>query len=417
MIPKILVLGWSLPGSRDGGGVVRNEILKRYPKDRYVCFGIEAPNSWHGEGDIPESIQNVPCLIGPLVLHPRIRGIRFIMPLFRAIGYCCFAPWRVQQAVGFGRRHNVELVWAELQYDVIMIAQKVAEGLGVPFVGTVWDDPKGWFIDTGHDWASRFFLRRRFRNALLQARHLSTAGEAMQRTYEKEYGVRSVILRYGLNTAISPSKTKRGDEDILIGFVGSAYGRDAWESFLTAVAQLNESKKFPPIRIRTLGGKFPYRRDGVEIEERGWRPEESMLQEIAETDFCYLPYWFESKKRRHVELSFPNKFETYVAAGRPVFFHGPAYAGVAEIIRQYGVGLCVHSLCLEEIGLALEKMITDSFLRESFSRAALSAFHLEFNAKVMMKNFAELIGVKPEILLGGEWKDKAVPSFVSSHEQ
>ena len=380
---------------------MREEILKRYPKDRYICFGTFPSNHGNGVGRIPESIQNVPCLIGPLVPRLRMRGSRFYIPLLRFIGFRLVAPWRIRQIVEFGKRHKVDLVWAELYGDAVLLAQKVAKGIGVPFVATVWDDPEGWFQEFRYDLFSRRLLKRRFRAALCKAHSISTAGEAMQRTYEREYGVRSVILRYGFRRQVLFHEKKKEDGQISIGFVGSPYGRDAWESFLSAVAHLNNSRRFPIIRIQVFGGeKFPYSHNGVEIEDRGWQPEELMLQEIAETDFCYLPYWFDPRKRRHVELSFPNKFETYLAAGRPVFFHGPAYAGVAETIKQHSVGLCVHSLCPEEIGSTLEKMIVDSSLRESFNRAALSAFHSEFNEKVMMKNFAELIGVEPELFLG-----------------
>jgi glycosyltransferase involved in cell wall biosynthesis len=99
-----------------------------------------------------------------------------------------------------------------------------------------------------------------------------------------------------------------------------------------------------------------------------------------------------------VELSFPNKFETYLAAGRPVLFHGPHYAGVAEAVRQHNVGLCVHSLQEEEIAGALRLLITDRSLLESLSRAALAAFEAEFNARTMLRQFAELIGVDPHLL-------------------
>ena len=42
-LPKLLVLSTSLPGSRHGGGVVQDEILRRYPRDRYVCFATRPP--------------------------------------------------------------------------------------------------------------------------------------------------------------------------------------------------------------------------------------------------------------------------------------------------------------------------------------------------------------------------------------
>jgi glycosyltransferase involved in cell wall biosynthesis len=397
-LPKLLVLGSSLPGSRDGGGVVRDEILKRYPRDQYVCFSVNPLGSLAKTRELPESLRNVPCLIAPLAPHPRLRGARFYMPLVRALGFYLAAPYRIQQAVSFGRRHGVEMVWAEFQVDVLVIAQKVAAGLGVPLVGTVWDDPEAWL--EVYDKFSRRLLQRRFREALQGARHLSTAGEAMQKAYEKEYGVKSVILRHGFETPVFPGEHCRDHNEIVIGFVGSPYGRDAWTAFLSAVAHLNSSGRLPQIRLRVFGGgEFPYRRDGVQIDFRGWQPQDVLLSEIAQTDFCYLQYWFEPHKRQHAALSFPNKFETYLAAGRPVLFHGPAYAGIARTIVQYGVGPSVHSLDEAEIGAALKQLILDAPLREKFSRASLAAFESEFNADKMMSNFAALIGVDPELLL------------------
>jgi glycosyltransferase involved in cell wall biosynthesis len=397
-LPKILVLGNSLPGSRDGGGVVRDEVLKRYPKDRYVCAAIEHSEGWRTEDGVPGSVEGIPCILCPLVPRLSLRGARFYMPLLRFIGFRLVAPWRIRQIVKFGKRHRVDLVWAELQYDALLIAQKVAEGLGVPFVGTIWDDPEGWLRDLGYHRSYHKLIQVRFRDALKAARYLSTAGEAMQKAYEQEYGVKSVILRHGFEKPVLSSKGRKQNDDIVIGFVGSLYGRDAWEAFLSAIARMNESGRFPQIKIRIFGSSnFPYDQNGVQIEQKGWQPAELMLQEIAETDFCYLPYWFEPKKRRHVELSFPNKFETYIATGRPIFYHGPDYAGIVETIKQYGVGLCVHSLELQEIGLALKKMIKDYSLRESFSQAAINAFHKEFNANIMIRNYAELIGADSRI--------------------
>lgn len=399
-LPKLLVLGNSLPGSRDGGGVVKDEILRRYPKDRYICFAIESPQDCKCGEVKPESLEGIPCLIGPIVSRLRLRGARFYMPLLRFIGFRFIAPWRIQQIVKFGKHHGVDLVWAELQYDAVILAQKVAEGLGVPFVGTVWDDPEGWFSDMGYDRLSQRIVKHRFVSALHTARNLSTAGEAMQRAYKKEYGVQSVILRHGFERPVLSLNKSKLNNDIVVGFVGSIYGRDAWDAFFSAIARMNNSRKFSPIRVRVFGGSnFRFKHDGVSIETRGWQPAEVMLREIAETDFCYLPYWFEPKKRRHVELSFPNKFETYLAAGRPVLFHGPEYAGIAETIKEYGVGLCVHSLDPEEITLALENMIKDSLLGKSLSKAAILAFHKEFNTSVMLKNFAELIDIDSNFYL------------------
>ncbi len=396
-LPKLLVIGSSFAGARHGGGVVKDEVLRRYPKDRYVCFATEPLE----EQEEPDSLRGVPHLVGPLVPRLRMRGARFYMPALHAIGFGCIAPLRIRQVVAFGRRYGVELVWAELFGDAVVLAKEVADGLGVPFVGTIWDDPEVWLPYGGYDRFFRQLLWRRFREALRAARHLSTAGEAMQRAYKEKYGVDSVILRHGFATPALSQKNRRNDDEIIIGFVGSSYGRDAWMAFLSAIAQLNASGKYPRIRLRVFSGQFPYQHEGLRIEVKGWQPaDQKLLNEVAKTDFCYLPYSFESAKRWRAELSFPNKFETYIAAGRPVFFHGPEYAGIAETIREYGVGLCVHSLKQDEIISTLERLIVDTSLRASYSRAATAAFHSEFNAGAMFRQFAELIGVDPRMLCG-----------------
>lgn len=398
--PKLLIFGYKLPGSRDGGGFVKEEILKEYPKEKYICFAVNPYDPDNPSDELPSSLRNIPFMIGPLVLRMKFRGSRFFMPFIRAIGFYIIAPWRVRQMVKFGRKHKVDLIWAELYGDAVLLPKKVSKKLGIPFVGTVWDDPEGWLQDFGYDRFSIWLLRRRFRQALQSARNISTAGEAMQRVYEDEYGVKSVILRHGFKEFYPSKKIRKNDKRIVIGFVGSAYGRDAWTAFLEAVAVMNASGKYPELCIKIFGSnQFPYRKEGVKIISRGWQPSDVMLEELSETDFCYLPYWFNPKKRKHAELSFPNKFETYMAAGCPVIFHGPEYAGITETIGKYGVGLCLHSKDEDQIVSAIKEMIEDRALRKKFERSVGDAFYAEFNHDMMMMNFNRLIGIAPSFSL------------------
>jgi glycosyltransferase involved in cell wall biosynthesis len=317
----------------------------------------------------------------------------------RALGFFLVTPWRVRQLVAFGRRHGVELVWAEFMGESLLLAARVAKGLGVPLVGTIWDDPEGWLADANYDFLSRRLLLLRFREALQAARKVSTVSEAMQAEYRRRYGLESVILRYGHDPmdAIFPPE-RRNLENTLVGFAGNIYGEDAWRSFLAACARINAEGQLPPLKIKIFGSEgFPYPHPGVEVICEGWLPRKEFLRRLAATDFCYLPYWFTPEKRLHAWLSFPTKLTTYLAAGRPVLYHGPEYASITQTIRQYGIGLRVCSLDLKEIVSALKRLILDSPVRNTFSMAAIAAFYKEFNADKMMNNFADLLGITPDI--------------------
>ncbi len=398
-VPKLMVLSTSLPGTRHGGGVVQDAILRAYPRDRYVCVSMKPP-AWGPNPELtPPSLKGVPYLLASVTPEPRWRGARFTLPFLRVVGFTLAAPFRVRQAVAFGRRHGVDLVWAELQAESLLLAAKVAAGLKVPLVGHIWDDADGWLMDGGYDPFCRRLLLVRYREALHAALRISTVSEAMQADYRRRYHLTSSILRHGHEAAAgvaAPEQRRR--EDVLVGFAGNVYGEDAWRSFLAACARINAEGRLPPIKIMVFGSEgFPYPHPGVEVILAGWLPEDAMLRRLAATDFCYLPYWFTPEKRRHAEFSFPTKFTTYLAAGRPVLYHGPAYAGITRTIRQYSLGTLVCSLDLEEVVSSLDKFIADAAGRQACSRAASAAFQTEFNGDKMRGNFAELIGVSPAI--------------------
>jgi glycosyltransferase involved in cell wall biosynthesis len=393
-VPKLLVISTSLPGTRHGGGVIQDAILACYPRGRYVCVSLRAPTGVTRPEQYLPSLNGVPCLAVPVVPEPHWRGARFYLPLVRTLGFFLGSPWRVRQVEDFGTRHRVELIWAEFQGESLLLAARVAARLKVPLVGTIWDDPEGWLADGRYDFLSRRFLQLRFREALQAARKVSTVSEAMQAEYRRLYGLESVILRYGHDPGEPPGvPPDRNPEAIVVGFCGNIYGEDAWRGFLTACARLNAEGRLPPVKIQVFGNEgFPYPYPGVEVTCQGWLPIREMLRGLAATDFCYLPYWFTPKKRRHAELSFPTKLTTYLAAGRPVLYHGPAYAWAAQVMRDWRLGPSVHSLCPDDICRIIKGLVDKESLRELFSQAAREAFAKEFNARVMQANFVRLIG-------------------------
>jgi hypothetical protein len=393
--PKLLVLSSSLPGTRHGGGVIQDAILGFYPRGRYVCVSLRAPKWETRPEETPPSLNGVPCLAVPVVPEPRWRGARFYLPLVRTLGFFLVSPWRVRQVAEFSKRHGVDLIWAEFQGESLLLAAGVAARLKVPLVGTIWDDPEGWLADGRYDFLSRRLLLLRFRGALKAARKVSTVSEAMQAEYRRLYGLESVILRYGHDLGAEDGVPEdRNPEATLVGFCGNIYGEDAWRCFLTACARMNAEGRLPPVKIQIFGNdRFPYPHPGVDVTCQGWLPLREMLRKLAATHFCYLPSWFTPEKRRHAELSFPTKLTTYLATRRPVLYHGPAYAWAAQVIRDWRLGISVHSLCPDDICRESKPLMIAESLLQRFSQAAREAFEKEFNARVMQANFARLTGI------------------------
>ena len=387
---KYLLINSSLPGEKTGGGVVKDETLQSLPKGSYVCFALIPLKLNPGE-ELPESLKGVPVLTKPLYPSLKLKGARFYLPFIRFIGLRIVSKIRIGQIVRFGKKHKVNFIWGEFQGDSVVLVESVSKKLNIPFAGTVWDDPEGWLDDGGYDKLSKIYLWKKFKSALINAEHISTAGEAMQSEYKKKYGVNSVILRHGFDTNLKIN-LKHGSEDsyIKIGFAGSVYARQTWAAFLDSVALLNINNE-KKIKIIAYGNyNFPIHHSSVLIENRGRIPIEEVLNGIAETDFCYLPYWFEEKKRRHCELSFPNKFETYIAAGKPIFYHGPEYAGIKYTIEKYRVGINVHTLDTALICKTLSDFIVNSSSRKQLGNNARNAFISEFNKQKMIMNFHSL---------------------------
>jgi hypothetical protein len=220
----------------------------------------------------------------------------------------------------------------------------------------------------------------------------------MQAEYRRLYGLESILLRYGHDLMDAPgTPADRHPETVVVGFCGNVYGEDAWRGFLTACARINAKGRLPPVKILIFGSTtFPYPHPGVEVTCRGWLPVREMLRGLAAADFCYLPYWFAPEKRRHAELSFPTKLTTYLAAGRPVLYHGPAYAGASQLMATWRLGVRVHNLASAGLEAAVERLARDRQLQKTCHQAATAAFRQEFNSTVMQGNFARLIGVDPQ---------------------
>ena len=119
---------------------------------------------------------------------------------------------------------------------------------------------------------------------------------------------------------------------------------------------------------------------------------------LSGCDVCYVPYWFDDAFRAGVELSFPNKMSLYLAAGRPVLFHGPERSTPTRFLERWPVGIACHSLDPRAIADALTVAATDADFHERAAAAIPQALRAELGLHVFRRRFAEFVGVDESVL-------------------
>ena len=137
----------------------------------------------------------------------------------------------------------------------------------------------------------------------------------------------------------------------------------------------------------------------MHIEYLGWRSVEETVELMSQVDVTYLPYWFDKAYGLSVRLCFPNRLATYLAAGRPVLFHGPEDSSPARFLRRFPAGLCCHSLEEAKIIDSLRRLIIDREFYALATQACQAAREQELDLRVFRRRFAALIGIEEDELL------------------
>jgi hypothetical protein len=402
-VPRVLLLTGTAPGSQGIGGIFLRDLCLAYPKENICCFSVIHKNLYSTSRDLgwlPISYE----------LRPRLLGIqRFGNRFARLSGFFLrqhamsgVLPVLAKRVAQFGRQHGVEMVWAVLNDPALFgVTRRVVSMLEVRLATTIWDPPESLLVNLGADRRFHRNAMHEFRKVLLMSERCGVASEAMGEEYRKRYGIEAVVLIHGIhpNMKKPPAKELMNSKEFTIGFAGSLYAFHEWQALISALSKTSWQIEGRDVIIRFLGAKAPPGlHNGMPIEYLGWRSVEETIELMSKVDIAYLPYWFDESHSLSVRLCFPNKLSTYLAAGRPVFFHGPRDSSPARFFSRFPVGLCCHSLEEGEIVKALRRFVTDKEFYALAAQAGQVAFDTEINLHVFRRQFASLIGIAEEQL-------------------
>ena len=397
---KILLLTDLPPCEEYTAGLVLSAMARFVPAGSLCCFAVVNPT-------IPVRIS--PEFSGlPIEFHrkpnenwtwvPRRRPFGRGANAFVNAGERLTNAWSVNplidKAVAFAHAQGVDRIWAVLEgQTMIRMAEPVAERLGVPLHTHVWDPFSWWATANGLDPRTTNSVQAMLDRAVSRSKAVATASQPMADLYTERFGARAlpVIASHPGGLAKTPPPKISSDGKLLIGMAGQFYAAAEWLSLLEAMRAANWTIAGREVHIVVMGPQRPPQMDERHITFLGWKTQAQAAEILSCCDLLYCPYPFNPAMREVSEFSFPSKLVLYLAAGRPIVFHGPDYSAPAAYVRRNECGLVADRLFPSAVYNAFERLITTPELYESSAESSKRAFAQDFTLISMQRAFSQFL--------------------------
>jgi glycosyltransferase involved in cell wall biosynthesis len=301
------------------------------------------------------------------------------------------------KAITFGKKFGAEAVWCVLEgQTLIRLARRVAKGLGVPLLTQVWDPPYWWLREHRVDRLTRNLVLKEFSLALRESACCAAASWAMAEQYAADFGTKTipVIPSLDASLALPPAVKIHENSELIIGLAGQIYSFQEWNALIAALDSVDWKIADREVKIRLLGRNAHLNTNGkMRVEFFGWSSQVDTIQLMSEADILYCPYWFDPGFESEARLSFPSKLTTYLAAGRPVLFHGPSYASPDIFLQNNNAGICCNTLDKDGIIACITRLISEDGLYARLARNGSVAFQSHLTLESMKENFFRFLEI------------------------
>jgi len=400
---RILLLTDVPPTRKLTAGLVLDRLCRFLPPGAVACFAVVNPSidtelTDDLRGVIPIHYVDKPKEDG-LNQFARWPWLKPVAQWLRGLHDRHVAvPRLVEKAAQFGRTHKVDAVWVTLQgQTMIHMAKPLAERLGVPLFTLVWDPLSWWLKSNAAEPATARAAQKAFDEAILASRAVATASWAMTEEYNRRYRGFSVPVIASLDASVarSPPPRPHREGELVIGMAGQFYALNEWEQVVSAFNACNWRIAGRDVKLRLAGHYAPPSNiPPGKLETLGWLSQPDLVQHLSECDLLYCPYPFDPAMDEVSRLSFPSKLVAYLAAGRPVIFHGPKSASPARYVVQHGAGLITENVFASSVYNVVERLAKDSELYARCAENATRAFMQDFTFERMRECFFEFLRIE-----------------------
>ncbi|WP_143543672.1 glycosyltransferase family 4 protein [Rhodopirellula sp. MGV] len=270
---------------------------------------------------------------------------------------------QLQHINTFIRQRDPEQLWVVLNsIGMIDLASMISDSFPGTLITQVWDDPIHLCKQRQIDRFNRSRTLSRFRQLLQRSSRIGVICEEAASSYEGQTNAAMHIVRHGLpGKSVGPRLESDHPGEFHIGFSGSLYAKDAWQSLHRALDSIDWQLAGRQVVLVVTGSQVQFRsKSTAKCLFYGWRNQDDLQRLLGSCDCLYLPQPFSAGQVELAKLSFPTKLSSYVATGRPVFVHSPQYSSVSRFCEEHSMGVVCQSLAPESVVSQLQSLACDS---------------------------------------------------------
>jgi len=324
---------------------------------------LERPNELHAPGAPSEAIRQ----------HELGSFARFVEPAR-------------EQLLQFARKHEATDLWFVLEgQSLIRLAHSLLDVPDRPNLRVqVMDPPEWWLRAHNVDAESCNEVLDKFSATMRAAESRAAASWGMAVRYEELYGLPATPLIPSIESSALRVPARSPEPNSLrVGFAGQVYAPDEFMALVEAMRRIKREEPERRVELHAFCQGLPFvpAADDVVIP-RGWLGQSELIEALTEMDFLYCPYWFSEDMRETTLLSFPSKLVTYLAAGRPVVFHGRTDASPARFLIEGGGGYFCFREGADAVARTLKRALVqpDLYAQTAKNGRELALKHLTYES-------------------------------------
>jgi glycosyltransferase involved in cell wall biosynthesis len=241
------------------------------------------------------------------------------------------------------------------------------------------------------------YLRHLESRILKGATAVIVPNEFLRDELRRRFNVEAVVIHnmcdvdlYEQSPVTEPNKSDK-TEIVYTGGIGPLH-YDAFRN-LQAAIKLLERKN---VRLHLY---TPQARDSIEKQGiagpylvfHEYQPVSAMPRIQQRADILFLALAINSPHPDIVRTAMPGKMGEYLASGRPILVHAPPDSFVASYFRQHECGLVVDQNDPSQLARAIDSLLNDANLRETFGNRARDRAKADFDQVKEQARFTALL--------------------------